>query len=49
MNSIGTKIKIVPIEAYYLVGIVEWYYNIVQWAYKIIIAKIKGINKDIVL
>jgi len=29
MNLIGTKIKIIPIEAYYLVGIVEWYYNIV--------------------
>jgi hypothetical protein len=49
MNSIGTKIKIVPIKAYYLVGIIEWYYNIVRRAYKIIIAKIKGINKDIVL
>jgi hypothetical protein len=49
MNSIGTKIKIVPIEAYYLVGIVEQYYNIVRRAYKIIIAEIKGINKDVVL
>ena len=49
MNSIGTKIKIIPIEAYYLVGIVEQYYNIVRRAYKIIIAEIKGINKDVVL
>ena len=49
MNLTGTKIKIIPIEAYYLVGIIEWYYNIVQWAYKIIIAEINRINKDIAL
>ena len=49
MNSTGTKIKIIPIEAYYLVGIVERYYNIVQRAYKIIMAEIKGINKDVAL
>jgi hypothetical protein len=36
-------------EAYYLVGIVERYYNIIRRAYKIIIAEIKGINKDVVL
>jgi hypothetical protein len=36
-------------EAHYLVGIVEWYYNMVRRAYKIIIAEIKGINKDVVL
>jgi len=49
MNSTGTIIKIIPIEAHYLVGIVKWYYNIVQRAYKIIIAEINGINKDVVL
>jgi hypothetical protein len=49
VNSTGTKIKIVLVEAYYLVGIVEWYYNMVRRAYKIIIAEIKGINKDVVL
>ena len=36
-------------EAHYLVGIVERYYNIVRRAYKIIMAEIKGINKDIAL
>jgi len=49
MNLIGIKIKIVPIEAHYLVGIIEWYHNMVQWAYKIIIIEINRINKDIVL
>jgi len=49
MNSIRTKIKIVLIEAHYLVRIVEWYYNMVRRAYKIIIAEINRINKDIVL
>ena len=36
-------------EAHYSVGIVERYHNIVRRAYKIIMAEIKGINKDVVL
>jgi len=42
-------IKIIPVEAHYLVGIVEWYHNMVRRAYKIIIAEINGINKDVAL
>jgi len=48
-NSTGTKIKIVPMEAHHLVGIVERYHNMVQRAYKIIIAEINRINKDVAL
>jgi hypothetical protein len=48
-NTIGTKVKIVPIEAYYSIGIVERYYGLIRYAYLIIIAKIKGITKEIVL
>jgi hypothetical protein len=49
MNTIGTKVKIVPIEVYYSIGIVERYYSLIQCAYLIIIAKVKGIIKEIVL
>ena len=49
MNSTGTKIKIIPVEAHHLVGIVKRYHNMVRRAYKIIMAEIKGINKDVVL
>ena len=41
--------KIVPIEAYNSIGIVERYYRLVQRAYLIIVAEIKGINKEITL
>jgi hypothetical protein len=44
-----TKVKIVPIEAYNSIGIVEHYYSLVQWAYLIIVAEIKGISKEITL
>jgi hypothetical protein len=49
MNTIGTKVKIVPIKAYYSIGIVERYYSLIRHAYLIIIAKVKGIIKEIVL
>jgi hypothetical protein len=41
---IGIKVKIVPIEAYNSVRIVEHYYRLVRRAYLIIIAEIKGIR-----
>jgi len=46
---IGIKVKIVPIEAYNSIGIVERYYRLVRRAYLIIIAEIKGISKEIAL
>ena len=41
--------KIVPIEVYYSIGIIKYYYNLIRYAYLIIIAKVKGITKEIVL
>jgi len=49
MNTIGTKVKIIPIEVYYSIGIIERYYSLIQRAYLIITAKVKGITKEIVL
>jgi hypothetical protein len=45
----GTKVKIVPIEAHNSVGIVERYYGLVRRAYLIIVAEIKGISKEMAL
>jgi hypothetical protein len=45
----GTKVKIVPIEAHNSVGIVERYYRLVRRAYLIIVAEIKGISKEMAL
>jgi hypothetical protein len=42
-------VKIIPIEAYNSIGIVEYYYGLVRRAYLIIIAEIKGISKEIAL
>jgi len=42
-------VKIVPIEAYNSIGIIERYYRLVQRAYLIIVVKIKGISKEIAL
>jgi len=42
-------VKIIPIEVYYSIGIVERYYGLIRRAYLIIIAKVKGIIKEIVL
>ena len=46
---IGIKVKIVSIEAYNSIGIVERYYSLVRYTYLIIIAEIKGISKEIAL
>jgi hypothetical protein len=42
-------VKIILIEAYNSIGIVEYYYKLVQRTYLIIIAKNKGISKEIAL
>jgi hypothetical protein len=42
-------VKIVPIEAYNSIGIIKHYYKLVRYTYLIIIAKIKGISKEITL
>jgi hypothetical protein len=48
-NTMGTKVKIVPIEAHNSVGIVEYYYGPIRYTYLVITAEINGINKDTVL
>jgi hypothetical protein len=45
----GIKVKIVPIEAYNSIGIVERYHGLVRRAYLIIVAEIKGISKEMAL
>jgi hypothetical protein len=45
----GIKVKIVPMEAYNSIGIIECYYRLVRHAYLIIIAEIKGISKEMAL
>ena len=45
----GTKVKIIPIEAYNSVRIIEHYHGPIRRAYLIIMAKINGINKDTAL
>jgi hypothetical protein len=45
----GIKVKIVPVEAYNSIGIVERYHGPIRRAYLIITTKIPGINKDIAL
>ena len=44
--AIGTRIKIVPIEAHNSVGIVERYHGPIRRAYLIITAEIPDINRD---
>ena len=41
--------KIVPVEAYNSVGIVERYHSPVRRVYQIITSKVPSINKDVVL
>src|ERR1700733_12156643 len=45
----GTKVKIVPVEAHSSVGIVERYHSPIRRAYLVITAEINGINKDTAL
>jgi hypothetical protein len=45
----GTKIKIVPIEANNSIGIVERYHGLIRRAYNIITAEIPDIHKDMAL
>jgi hypothetical protein len=45
----GTKVRIIPIKAHNLVGIIERYYRLIRRAYSIITTKIPDISKDIAL
>jgi len=48
-NILDIKIKIVLVEAYNSIGLVECYYGPLQYTYKIITAEICNINRDIAL
>jgi hypothetical protein len=48
-GTMGIKVKIVPIEAHNSVGIVEYYYGPVRYAYLVISIEIQGISKDMAL
>jgi hypothetical protein len=45
----GIKVKIVPVEAHNLIGIVERYHGPIRRAYLIITTEIQGIDKDMAL
>jgi len=48
-SIIGTKVKIVPVEAYNFISKVERYYAVVCRAYSIITNEIQGITKEMAL
>jgi hypothetical protein len=45
----GIKVRIIPIKAYNLVGIIKRYHGLIRRAYSIITTKIPDISKDIAL
>jgi hypothetical protein len=45
----GIYIKVVLVEAHNSIGMVEWYYSLLQWVYQIIVIKLFGIDRDAVL
>ena len=47
--AISAKLKIVLIEAYYLIRKLKRYYIIVQKAYNCIITEILGLNREMAL
>jgi hypothetical protein len=48
-NTISICIKVVLVEAYNSISIVEQYYRLLQYIYQIITVEILNINKDIAL
>jgi hypothetical protein len=48
-NTMGIKVKIVPVEAHNSIGIVERYHGPIRRAYLIITTEIQGIDKDMAL
>jgi len=45
----GIKVRIIPIKAHNLVGIIKRYHGLIRRAYSIITTKIPDISKDIIL
>jgi hypothetical protein len=48
-NTMGVKLKAVPIEAHHSIGMVERYHTLVRRAFYIIMAELKDIDKDMAL
>ena len=48
-NTIGTRVKIVPVKAYNSIGIVEPYHGLIRRAYIIILVKIRDIDREMAL
>jgi hypothetical protein len=48
-SLIGIRVKIVPIEAYNSISIIERYYSPIRRAYLIVLTKIPSISRDIAL
>ena len=48
-TTLGTKVKIIPVEAHNSIRIAERYHGPVRRAYQIIVVKIRDIDKDMAL
>jgi hypothetical protein len=48
-NSVGTRVKIVPVEAHHSIGLVERYHGPIRRAYETITAEIRDIDNDMAL
>ena len=48
-KQVGTRTKYVPVEAYYSIGIIEQYYELLRRAYKIITKECLRLSKDYAL
>jgi hypothetical protein len=48
-STMGTRIKVVPVEAHNSIGIVERYHNLIRRAYTIISVEIRDLDKDMAL
>jgi hypothetical protein len=48
-TTMGTRIKIVPVEAHNSIGLVERYHGLIRRAFIIIITEIQGLDRDMAL
>jgi hypothetical protein len=48
-TAVGTKLKIVPVEAHHSIGKVERYHAIIRRAFEIIVIEILDIDRDMAL
>jgi len=48
-RQVGTRTKCVPVKAYYSIGIIEQYYELLRQVYEIITKEYLRLSKDYVL